>query len=219
MRTPPSALARHHARRSQRGAALFVVTAMLAVLASLGTFAVASVLSDMRTGASLRQRAQARFVGDFALASSLAALRPDNAYLVIAPMLDTTRTDHRDNTNRCFSLAGVPFDSSASPLSRACARRYVSDYLTSGQQTTLGSSFGDGIGWDYLVEITEPTELQGSVGASSSVPVCDLSLTVSAYGRTGPRASTAGLATPVVTSMNVQLERVRYVIPGVPCSR
>ncbi len=206
-------------RRKERGAALFVVTAMLAVLASLGTFAVASVLSDMRTGASLRQRAQARFVGDFALASALAALRPDNAYLVVAPMLDTTRTDHRDSANRCFSLAGVPFDSSASPLSRACARRYVSDYLTSSQQSALGGAFGDGIGWDYLVEITEPTQLQGSVGASSSVPVCDLSLTVSAYGRTGPRATSAGLATPVVASMNVQLERVRYVIPGVPCSR
>lgn len=219
MRTFDSTASRLPRRRHQRGAALFVVTAMLAVLASLGTFAVASVLSDMRTGASLRQRAQARFVGDFALASSLAALRPDNAYLIVAPMLDTTRTDHRDSTNRCFSLTGVPFDSSASPLSRACARRYVSDYLTSSQQSALGSSFGDGIGWDYLVEITEPTELQGSVGASSSVPVCDLSLTVSAYGRTGPRSSTAGLSTPVVTAMNVQLERVRYVIPGVPCSR
>jgi hypothetical protein len=206
------------ARRRARGAALFVVTAMLAVLAGLGTFAVASVLSDVRTGASLRQRAQARFVADIALANALTQLRPDNAYLIVQPMLDTTRSDHRDGANRCFSLAGVPFDGTASALSRACARRYVSDYLTSAQRTDLGSAFGDGIGWDYLVEITEPTELQGSVGASSTVPVCDLAFTVSAYGRTGPRNG-AGLATPVVSSMNVQLERVRYVIPGVPCSR
>ena len=206
-------------RARERGAALFVVTAMLAVLAGLGTFAVASVLSDMRTGASLRQRAQARFVGDIALGSALAKIRPDNAYLVVQPMLDATRSDHRDATNKCYSLMGVPVDATASNLARACARRYVSDYLSAAQVSELGSAMGDGIGWDYLVEITEPTELQGSVGSSSSVPVCDLALTVSAYGRTGPRVSTTGLATPVVSSMNVQLERVRYVLPGVPCSR
>jgi hypothetical protein len=206
------------ARRRSRGAALFAVTAMLAVLAGLGAFAVASVLSDVRTGASLRQRAQARFVADIALANTLGQLRPDNAYLIVQPMLDTTRSDHRDATNRCFSLTGVPLDGTASALSRACARRYVSDFLNASQRTELGGAYGDGIGWDYLVEITEPTELQGSVGSSSTVPVCDLSLTVSAYGRTGPRNG-AGLATPVVPSMNVQLERVRFVIPGVPCSR
>ncbi len=192
---------------------------MLAVLASLGTFAVASVLSDMRTGASLRQRAQARFIGDMALSSALAQIRPDNAYLIVQPMLDTTRSDHRDATNKCFSLTGVPVDGSASSLARACARRFVADYLTVTQRTELGSAMGDGIAWDYVVEITEPTELQGSVGSSSSVPVCDLALTLSSYGRTGPRASTAGLDTPVVTAMNVQLERVRYVVPGVPCTR
>ncbi len=207
-------------RAKQRGVALFVVTATLAVLAGLGTFAVASVLSDLRTGASLRQRAQARSVGDFALASALAQLRPDNAYLFVGPMLDPTRSDHRDANNQCFSLYGVPLDATASSFAKACARRYVTDYLTTDQRREVGNAFGDGIGWDYLVEITEPTELQGSVGSSSSAPVCDLALTVSSYGRTGPRAgSNAGLETPVVTAMNVQLERVRYVVPGVPCSR
>ena len=95
----------------------------------------------------------------------------------------------------------------------------VDPAATHTQRTELGSAMGDGIAWDYVVEITEPTELQGSVGSSSSVPVCDLALTLSSYGRTGPRASTAGLDTPVVTAMNVQLERVRYVVPGVPCTR
>ncbi len=213
-------LVRRIARRSHsRGAAIFVVTATLAVLASLGSFAVASVLSDMRIGASLRQRAQARYVSDFAVSSAVDALRPESVYLLVAPMLDRSRTDHRGSSNRCFSLAGVPTDGTASALSTACAKRYVSDFYTADRQRVLGNAFGDGVGWDFFVEFTEPTELEGSVGASSSVPVCDLAVTVSAYGRTGPRGGSAGLATPVVASMNVQLERVRYVLAGVPCSR
>jgi len=61
------AKARSLRRRHQRGAALFVVAMALAVLASVGIFALAAAATEVRTSGNERQNAQTHYLSQYGI--------------------------------------------------------------------------------------------------------------------------------------------------------
>ena len=121
------ALAKRRAalRRRDEGAVMFIVAMTLAVLASVGVYALAAAATEVRTSGNERQNTQTHYLAEYGVLGAAREMAGSRALFTVKLMKSTTYRD----TN-CVSLQGVPTD--APPAALACVR------LGAGARRELG---------------------------------------------------------------------------------
>jgi hypothetical protein len=125
----------HHTKKNARrrlaqgGAVLFIVAMTLAVLASLGLYALQSASTEVKTSGYTRQSAQSHYLSEYGALTGVNAMSGTTGQLYLGLMQTTATMD-----TQCTSLASV--DPAASNLSKACRRMGSSE---------LGAAWGTSV--------------------------------------------------------------------------
>jgi len=186
------ALAKQRAarRRRQEGAAMFVVAMMIAVLASLGVFALAAAATEVRMSGNERQSTQTHYMAEYGILAASYELGKNGKNEVGSMMA---------MKNPCVALGNVP--ATAPVNSRYCARNESKDYrntvFTAGPMAAAyggqdpytkgippGSLGAVPMAPDFVVE---ETDLGNAQAQGVSRDSCYTALiTVTSYGQTQP---------------------------------
>jgi hypothetical protein len=220
----PLALARVRARRRRReeGAAMFLVAMTIAVLASVGIYALSAASLEVKTSGNERQNTQTHYLAEYGVIGTMHELTSTKAQFYMGLMLT--------NPDTCLSLPGV---AGTDPLSMAC-RRIPDNEL--GQQWTAGSitvaytatplapgvspgSFGaTPMAGHFFVELTDPVELSPPSRYATDLHFCFIQLTATSTGITQPYQL---LTDPVAqfSGEGLEMQRARIVAGPVQCPR
>jgi hypothetical protein len=222
-------LAKRRAARRERGAgaALFVVSMTLAVLASVGIYALAAASSEVRTSGFERQNTQTHYLASYGILGTAHEIAATKAQFYMGLMMSTP--------DSCpGSLPGVP--TTAAPITKACRRlgspelsmnwtagAAVTDPYTgtvpyqSGQ--TPGSFGPTPTQGDFFVELTEPTQANPPARYGLNLNFCFIELTATATGITRPVFTNANLITQTYGSEGLEMQRSRILAGPVSCPR
>ncbi len=223
------ALAKRRAalRRREEGAVMFVVAMTLAVLASVGIYALAAAATEVRTSGNERQNTQTHYLSEYGVLGAAREMAGGRALLTVNAMKSTTYRD----TN-CVSLQGVP--ATAPPSALACQRLGSADLALAWNKATqvvvpyAGTSpYAHGISpgsfgampmnGDFFVEVTEPMQLPAS-RYSTSANTCFAQLTATSIGFTQPFVVGENNPTALYGGEGVETQRARLVVgPLTPC--
>jgi hypothetical protein len=216
-------------RRRQGGAVMFLVAMTIAVLASVGIYALAAASNELRTSGNERQNTQTHYLAEYGILGASHDLIATKAQFYMGLML--TNPDPV-----CLSLPGVP--ATADPLTRACRR--LEDNLDFKQAWTGTSitvkytgatpyaagfppgSFGaTPMNGDFFVELTDPVELSPPSRYATDLHFCFIQLTLTANGITQPVfAWQPGADLPSQFSgEGLEMQRARIVAGPVQCPR
>jgi hypothetical protein len=217
---------RASSRRGERGAALFVVSMTLAVLASVGIYALAASASEVKTSGFERQSTQTHYLASYGILGTAHEIVASKAQFYMGLMLSMP--------DSCpGSLPGVP--SSASIQTRAC-RRIGSQELAIGwtgvgvtdayagtvpyQSGQTPGSFGPTpTQGDFYVELTEPTQAAPPARYGLNLNFCFIELTATSTGITRPTFPIAANYTQTYGSEGVEVQRSRILAGPVSCPK
>jgi hypothetical protein len=217
-------------RRKQAGAAMFIVSMTLGVLASVGLYALAAASTEIKTSGNERQFTQTHYLSEYGVIGTAHVLAEGRAAALLSLMLSS----YRDS---CGSLplpvSVAPGDSST----RACRRledQELKDFFgsawTSGAKVTVPyatstppytatpGSFGPTpMTGGFFVELTNPTQIDAAryalPGSSNGAHICFYQFTASATGVTNNGVASAAL----FGSEGVEVQRARIVAGPIPC--
>jgi hypothetical protein len=213
-------------RKHEAGAALFVVSMTLAVLASVGMYALAAASTEIKTSGFERQNTQTHYLASYGTLGAAHEIMASKAQFYMGLMMSTPDT--------CpGSLPGVP--SSASILTRAC-RRLGAPELAMGwkgvattdtyagtvpyQSGQTPGSFGPTpTQGDFFVELTEPLQANPPAQYGLNLNFCFIELTVTATGITRPLFPITPNYTQTYGSEGVEMQRSRILAGPVSCPR
>jgi hypothetical protein len=193
---------KRNARRRARsgGAVIFIVAMTLAVLASLGLYALQSASNEVKTSGYSRQAAQSHYLSEYGTLVGVNAMSGTTGQLYLGLMRTTTTAD-----TMCSSLAGV--DPAASGLTKSCRRMGSAELgatwgtsvvpVVPAQPAKAGSLGPYALTGDFYVEITDPSTGNAMWGIDTRLGLCFQSFTLMAMGITEP--DQAMLATQGVT--------------------
>lgn len=122
-------------RRREAGAAMFIVAMTLAVLASLGMYALAATQNEVRTSGNERQNTQTHYLAEYGILGLAHDLTGTKAQLVVGLMNNRSLTDVQASNptqgNTCISLPGAP-------AGTACHRFEMQDFTGGGFASWVG---------------------------------------------------------------------------------
>ena len=224
-------LARRRAalRQSEEGAVMFIVAMTLAVLASVGVYALAAAATEVRTSGNERQNTQTHYLAQYGVLGAAHELTPGVTYSTVMRMWHASNQD----TN-CVSLQGVPVGAPATALE--CVRMGSKELSTLGapwlvqppittyavpQAYTPGiapGSFGTlPMFGDFYVELTEAMQLSTPVGNSTNSGACSVQITATSVGFTQPGTNLLASTSALLGAEGVETQRARVVPLSVPC--
>jgi len=229
----PLALAKRRAalRHRDEGAVMFVVAMTIAVLASVGVYALAAAATEVRTSGNERQNTQTHYLAEYGVIGAAHEMAGARALFTVKLMTSTTYQD----TN-CVSLQGVPTTAPAS--ARACVRmgaeelgsawtmpKVVTKYGGSNASqpytpTVLPGTFGSTpMEGDFFVELTEPMKLSAPARYSTNSNACFAQITATSIGFTQPVfPGVLNTTTATFGGEGVETQRARLVAgPLIPC--
>jgi hypothetical protein len=205
-------------RRREDGAAMFVVAMMVAVLASLGVFALAAAATEVRMSGNERQNTQTHYLAEYGILAGVRDLRPttiDSEVKMMAQYADT-----------CLALASVP--KTAPPTSLMCRRKGSQTYA---QQYNAGPNaidaynqapYSPGVApgslgavpmkGDFFVEETDVSDAEPKMSSGNR---CTKIIALTSYGMT--QAAYPGMAaneTAVYGSEGIEIQRAYVEVPG-----
>ncbi len=174
----------------------------LAVIATMGVYALQMASSEVKSAGFVRQQAQSQYLSMYAMTTAAQALGGTNAQMYNTLMTQTPDTG-------CFSLFGVPSTSSAQALAchRAGSFELATQVIVSGSTPTLitpwsaaNSDIGRGtLGThtspDFFVEVTDPNVHQPPPGYGTNSNLCFMQFTVTAMGMTPTTATSSSADT------------------------
>ena len=226
-----SAKRRARRRARQGGAIVFIVSMTIAVLASLGLFALVSASTEIKSAGYERQALQTHYLAEYGMLAAAQKVDPDYAMAVEAQMRTTSDYGAAFPRHHCISLETVP--PTADAISRECKILRLTD-LTGGwlvpYNTTplrpstpiapcsLGSVALDGY---FTVEITDPQFGQPVTGMATLgqklLSVCPVTFTVTTFGSTYPNGGAIGIHQAVFGGSGVEQGRGRLTGGPIPC--
>ncbi|MFO0679547.1 MAG: hypothetical protein U0169_23675 [Polyangiaceae bacterium] len=190
--------ARARRRAREEGATIFIVATTLAVLASLGVYALRSAATEVKTSGHGRQAAQVQYLAEYGLLAGAQDVAGPKVGSYLGLMYTGTTTD-----SKCNALEGVP--ASASAITRACRRTGKGELesiwaasLTARSLPTIkpteswigttvpGSLGANPTAGDFYYEVTEPSQAPPPVGYNLALGMCFLDFTVTATGLSYP---------------------------------
>lgn len=203
---------------------MFVVAMVIAVLASVGLYALAAATTEVRMAGNERQSTQSHYLAEYGVlgAADVAGMFGDKIFTQMQTLPDV-----------CVSLAAVP--TTASPLARACRRlEGAVEFQNIWGGVTPGVKVADKYGGnypyaptfapgslgptpllaDFFVELSEPSQ-QMAIGNSDQ---CAEVITVTSYGITQPQYPTvANSATGAFGGEGLEVHRARMKVGPINC--
>jgi hypothetical protein len=210
-------------RRREDGAAMFVVAMTVAVLASVGVFALAAAANEVQTSGNERRTTQTHFLASYGVLGSAQTLSSTLGQFYRQLMKNPAT---REKT--CLSLTGI---SSTAPDANHYCYRLEPDNFQKGwavpitepyaskpySPTVAPGSFGTTpINGFFFVELTDPIELRPKRYSDQ----CAEMVTATSYGHTQPLFP--GVSNPLTAQYggeSVQVQRARLMIMPVPCEQ
>jgi hypothetical protein len=222
------AIAKRRSRRRLRegGAAMFIVAMTIAVLASVGIYALAAASIELRTAGNERQSTQTHYLAEYGILGAAHELFGTKAQLYVGMMIQQPEP-------LCVSLPGVP--TTADPLTKAC-RRLPDTELSqgwTGTPTTVpytgaapytpgvapGSFGATPTNGGFFVELTDPTQLSAPARYALDQNFCFLELAATSTGVTKPVFAWQQTAdqTAQFGGEGVEMQRARIIVGPVKC--
>jgi hypothetical protein len=211
-------------RRDQAGAAMFIVAMTMAVLASVGIYALAAAATEVRTAGNERQNTQTHYLAEYGIVGAAHEITSTKAQWYLTQMLTVPDT--------CpLSLPGVP--TTANIMVRAC-RRIGSTELAStwngGIATTPytgttpftadpGSLGPIPLSGDFFVELTEPTQASAPARYGLDLHFCFIDLTVTSSGITQPVYVNEPDNTSGFGGEGLEVQRARFIAGPIQCPK
>ncbi len=218
---------RASSRRGQAGAAMFIVSMTIAVLASIGVYALTSAANEIKTSGNERQNTQTHFLASYGIIGAAHELTASKAQWYLGVMLTPSTKD----TN-CVALPNVP--NTADAMVQACRRigstELGAPWAVAVTVPYLGStpyaagvdpgSFGPtSMTGDFFVELTDPEQANAPARYALDLHFCFIRLTASAGGITRPVFSGTADQTGVFGGEGVEMQRARFVAGPVQCPK
>jgi hypothetical protein len=215
---------RARARRRQGGAAMFIVAMTLAVLASVGIYALAAAASEVRTSGNERQNTQSHYLAEYGVIGAAHEISATTAQWYLGVMLTAPDT-------LCVALPGVP--STAPPTTRAC-RRVGSVELGTPWKTAVtvpyaankqafeadpGSLGPIPMSGDFFVELTDPSQTTSPARYALGLNLCFIGVTATSTGITRPNFVNISDLTAGIAGEGVEVQRARFVAGPIQCPR
>lgn len=205
-RTPARARARRRAR--ERGAVVFIVATTLALLATVGVYALTQARTEVRAAGYLRQATQAHYVTELAGAAVSEHVTSANADYFLNVLMTSDKQD-----KNCLSAAKwEAAKTTSSALAQACWRFDLRELQPtwSGKTAFTTESFGRSeVGAGFFVEMTNPMTVAMPPGFDLSLGLGYARVTVTAGGYVYPLDS----ANPaLVRSETLELGRGRFLV-------
>jgi hypothetical protein len=213
-------------RDGETGAVMFLVAMTLAVLASVGVYALAAASNEVRTSGNERQNTQTHYLAEYGVLGAAHEMVSAKAQFYLGLMLSTPDSP-------CVALPGITA-TTGSAVTRAC-RRLGSAELGQAWSTTVGvtvpyagsSPYQTGIApgsfgpvplvGDFFVELTEPTQAQAPARYATDLHFCFIEMTATSSGITQPVV--AGQPTGVYANEGIEVQRARIIAGPVQCPR
>lgn len=201
--------------RRQRGASVLIVFLVLTMLTGIGLYAARSSTLSTAAAGSAKQRAQTRYVSEYAIMNAAAALARDPArYVNQMPKYVVPPGDAK-----CF-CAGTIANATCFPLSFAQleAEAGAPLILPADPIAKIPGGFGPAtIEADFNIDITDlapasPPVAGEALNASSPVKIGYLSLTLTATGQLRPASTPSNIAQNLATSASVETWRAHVVV-------
>ena len=176
-------LTRFRARRRAEGAVLFVTATTLALLASLGLYALANTRGEVSASGYMSRVSLTEGLEQWAENAAMSDVTIEGPSLI--SIAQNNSAYGASTTSGCQALANVP--SSAPPQTKACEQKFMNAYLTSVTGTTppiLWSPTGRTMAAspDFFTEMTNVDEgLSACVGYGTTNAVPRM-VTVTTYG-------------------------------------
>lgn len=203
-------------RRREDGAVMIIVAMTLAVLASVGIYALAAAATEVKTSGNERQNTQTHYLAQYGILGAAREISGSRALFTVKLMKSSTYQD-----TRCVSLQGVPTGTPAA----ACVRMGSTELNNNGWSQTFtngvpSGSFGPApMSGDFFVELTEPMQLADPARYSTNVGACFAQITATSIGFTQPGTGTPAAAA-VLGAMGVETQRARLIAgPLIPCPK
>jgi hypothetical protein len=214
-------------RRAEGGAALFVVSMTIAVLASVGVYALAAASNEVKTSGYERQNTQTHYLASYGILGAAHEIMATKAQFYMGLMMSTP--------DSCpGSLPGVNV-STAAPITKACRRLGAPELSMNwaGAATTdayagvvpyqsgqTPGSFGPTpTQGDFFVELTEPTQANPPSRYGLNLNFCFIELTATATGITRPLFPTTPNYTATYGAEGVEMQRARILAGPVMCPK
>jgi hypothetical protein len=215
-------------RRAQDGAALFIVAMALAVLASVGVFALAAASAEAKSAGYERIATQSNYLATYGVLGGAHEIAATKASFYLGLMMTTPDPI-------CLALPNVP--STASILTRACRRLGSAElgqvWTTNGmnildayagtvpyQQGIQPGSMGPTpMQGDFFVELTDPTKFTAPKRYDLNLNMCFVELTATSNGLTHPLFPSNPSYTATYGEEGIVVQRARWVAGPLPCPR
>jgi hypothetical protein len=210
-------------RRREGGAVLFVVAMVIAVLASVGLYALAAASIEVRASGNERQNTQTHYLAEYGIlaAANYVQGKPDLYDGLLASAPDWP----------CASLPGV--SQSADILLRSCWRIEQPDLTAAWSPavplvtyggtnpyagTAPGSLGPTPMSPDFFVELTAPTQKAAPARYALGLHFCFHEYTATAVGITRPVYSQQSSQVSSFLSEGQEMQRARFIIgPSTDC--
>ncbi|HXX68544.1 MAG TPA: hypothetical protein VEK07_15250 [Polyangiaceae bacterium] len=212
-------------RRREGGAVMFIVAMTLAVLASVGIYALAAASNELRTSGNERQSTQSHYLSQYGVIAAAQELASTKAQFYLGLMLSQPDVN-------CVSLQGVP--ANASPISKACRRMGLQE-LASGSgwaaNATVpypfstpyagapGSLGPTPLKPDFYIELTEPTTASSPARYALSLQFCFIQMVTTSVGITQPQYPSLGTTPSMFGGEGLEMQRARLVAGPIQCPR
>ena len=214
------ALARRRSarRKESGGAVIFIVAMTLAVLASLGMYALASATNEVKTAGYERQGAQSHYLSEYGILGAAENISPITAQIYLGMMLAQSSTAALNrNDSGCLSLPMTAAQyTAAATSSKACRRMGASEIANSSTPVWPGggvpaSSFGSApLTGDFFIEMTDPVQSQPPQGFDLRLGLCFAQFTITSVGLISPTTVNFG-------NEGVEMARARIIAGPVHC--
>jgi hypothetical protein len=203
---------------------MFVVAMTLAVLGSVGMYALVAAANEVHTSGNERQNTQTHYLAEYGVIGITHEMVSSKAQFYLGLMISQPDSP-------CVSLPGVA--TTAAPVLRAC-RRLGSAELGqpwTGTQITVPyagtapftsgvvpGSFGPvPMNGDFFVELTEPTQAQAPARYATDLHFCFIEMTATSSGITQPVI--VGQPTGTYANEGIEVQRARIMAGPVQCPR
>jgi hypothetical protein len=215
-------------RQGEAGAALFVVSMTLAVLASVGIYAMAAASNEVKTSGYERQGTQTHYLASYGTLGTAHEIASTKAQFYMGLMLSPTTRDV------CPGSLPLPSTVTAAQ-SLACRRLGVTELsinwpgvaVTDAYPGTVPFQAGQNPGsfgptptqGDFFVEVTEPTQAQPPARYGLNLNFCFIQMTVTANGITRPLFPITPNYQQTYGMEGVEIQRSRILAGPVQCPR
>jgi hypothetical protein len=221
---------RARARRRQDGAAMFIVAMTIAVLASVGIYALAAAASEVRTSGNERQNSQTHYLAEYGIMGVADQITTSRAQWYLGLMLTQPDTP-------CLALPGIlPTNSPPPPAINLACRRLGAAEL--GQSWAINPSIVDYTGsaafaastnpgtlgpipmhGDFFVELTDPSQGNAPPRYALNLNFCFIGLTASSNGLTQPVYGGAAIGKSSYAAEGVEVQRARIIVGPIQCPK